>query len=110
MNNSFEVTFDIDLTKVIDILSDYYGTTLREEYLVMNVIMKSGQLLGEIIDGSINDTCARELLIREVIRSLPNSKRMEWPCYGTSEAESEKFYAWFSEAIKTVDGTFDTGN
>lgn len=107
MSDQFEVTFNLDLTETIRILSDYYGVTIPSNILMYGIVAKSGQLFGEIIDGSINDTCARELLIREVIRSLPNSKRMEWPCYGTSEAESEKFYAWFSEAIKTVGGTFD---
>lgn len=105
MSNNFKITVDIDLTETIDILSDWYGTTLPNEYLV-GVITKSGQLLGEIVDGSIGDTCARELLIREVIDSLPGSKMMEWPCYGTSETQSTKFYAWYSEAIKTVGGTF----
>ena len=106
MNNSFEVTFNLDLTETIDILSDYYGVTIPSNILMYGIVAKSGQLFGEVIDGSIGDTCARELLIREVIRSLPDNKGMEWPCYGTSDAESEKFYAWFSEAIKTVGGTF----
>lgn len=102
----FEVTFNLDLTETMDVLNDYYGVTLPHEYLVGQVIMKSGQLFGEIIDGSIGDTCARSILIDRIVKSLPDNKGMEWPCNGTSDAESEKFYAWFSEAIKTVGGTF----
>lgn len=105
MSNSFEICFNLDITEPKDILNDYFGVVLRDEYLV-NVIFKSGRLLGEVIDKSIGDTCARELLIEEVIKSLPNSTGQEWPTYGTPKADADKFYAWFSEAIKTVGGTF----
>lgn len=106
MNNDFEVCINLDLTETMNILNDYFGVTLPHEYLVGQVIMRSGQLLGEVIDGSIGDTYARDLLIEKVVKSLPNSDGQEWPTYGTPKAEADKFYAWFGEAIKTVGGTF----
>ena len=107
MRNTFELCIDLNITEVCEVLSGYYGVTLRDEYLVEKVIIKSGQLLGEVIDGSICDTSARELLIRQVIKSLPDSEGMEWPTYGTSEDESVKFFEWFGKAIKSVGGTFE---
>lgn len=106
MNSDFEVCITLDLTETMDILNDYFGITLPHEHLVGQVIMRSGQLLGEVIDGSISDTYACDLLIRQVVKSLPNSEGKEWPTYGTAEALSKEFYTWFAEAIKTVGGTF----
>jgi hypothetical protein len=101
-------TIEIDCEPAADVLHDYFDIVLPEEYLV-NVIKNSGILIGELVDGSIRDTAARDYLIDAVVRSLPDSKGKDWPTYGTSKAIADSFYAWFAAAIVGVGGTFDTG-
>jgi hypothetical protein len=100
-------TIEIDCEPAADVLSDYFGVTLPEEYLV-SIIKKSGILIGELASGSIRDTAARDYLINHLVESLGGDRR-EWPMYSTPQAEATAFYEWFAAAIVGVGGTFDTG-
>ena len=105
---SLKFTVDVDCTPAADVLNDYFGVVLPEEYLV-SVIKKSGTLIGELVDGSISDTAARDYLIEAVVRSVSDSRIQFWPTYGTPKEEADRFYAWFEGAVKRVGGTFDRG-
>lgn len=105
--NTFDFCVKIDLSKTMDVLHDYFATTVPPEYLAMNVISSSGQLLGEVIDDTISDTFARDILIARLVASLPDSEDKEWPTYGTSKEDSELFYKWYGNAIKHIGGKFE---
>lgn len=104
--SSHKICFVLDLTKTIDVLNDYFGTSVPDEYLLDQVIMKSGQLLGEAFDNTISDTYARDMLIERLVKSLPGGEEKYWPMYSTDKETSENFYKWYSDAIKKIGGTF----
>ena len=104
---SLKFSIEVDCEPAADVLSDYFGVTLPEEYLV-SVIKKSGTLIGELADGSIGDTAARDYLIEAVVRELGGKNfRGFWPMYGTPKDEADRFYEWFAAAVVGVGGTFD---
>jgi hypothetical protein len=107
---SLKFTIEIDCEPAADVLSEYFGVKLPEEYLV-SIIKKSGTLIGELADGSISDTAARDWdLIDAVVRELGGKNfRGFWPMLGTPKAEATAFYEWFAEAITRVGGTFLRG-
>jgi len=58
------------------------------EQLYANLMNLEGYLLGEIIDGSYDDTDPREQIVSSHARLLINE---EWPCYGDGEDAGEQF-------------------
>ena len=102
-------TVEIDCAPAADVLSDYFGVKLPEEYLT-SIIKKSGTLIGELVDSSISDTAARGYLIEAVVWELGGKNfRGFWPMYSTPKDEADRFYEWFAEAVERVGGNFNTG-
>ena len=100
-----QVTLDIDLTQAEDVLSDYYGITLPQEKL-LEIVLASGQLLGELVDNSIRDTCARELLIDAVTKTVGAK---DWPTYG-EHADMEAYYKTLADKLSAIGGTLEGVN
>lgn len=97
-----QITLEIDLVETKDVLADSFGITLPDDKL-LEIIIQNGQLLGEVVDGSINDTAARETLIYAVTKTIG---MRDWPCYG-EKANMTVFYAELARKLKTIGGTLD---
>lgn len=95
-----QITLDINLDLAEDVLSDYYGITLPQEKL-LEIVMSSGQLIGELVDNSIGDTCAREMLIDAVTQKVG---ARDWPTYG-DHADMEAYYKDLAEKLAAIGGT-----
>ena len=97
-----QITLEIDLDETKDVLSDSFGITLPDNTL-LGIIKQNGQLLGEVVDGSINDTAARETLIYAVTKTIG---MRDWPCYG-EKANMEAFYIELARKLKPIGGTLE---
>jgi hypothetical protein len=97
-----QVTLDIDLETTKDVLLDYFGITLPDDVL-LDIIVSNGQLLGEVVDGSIRDTMARDTLIYAVTKKIG---ARDWPTYG-GKANMEEFYADLASKLTAVNGTLE---
>ncbi len=99
-----QITLDIKLDGVVDVLSDYFGITLPEAVIV-DILTTNGQVLGEVVDNSIRDTYARDILIEAVTEHVGADT---WPTYG-EKRDTEVFYAQLKEKLEAVGGTFVHG-
>lgn len=81
------ITVEIDLNATKDVLHDYFSIEVPDELLV-KIISNDGQLLGEVLDESIRDTYARDLLIGQVLEHIG---MQAWPTYGDSNEYKEAF-------------------
>jgi len=66
----------------------YVGVDMNYEQLYANLMNLDGYILGEIIDGSYDDTSPRESIINSHAILLINE---QWPCFGDGVEFGKQF-------------------
>jgi len=106
----------MDLSVTKDILDDYFGLVLPDSVLE-KIINSDQELQREVIENTITDTAARDLLINVIgtwlgIKvNVPNmfGKRNDssWPMYGDSAEYATAYFQQFAHKVKALGGTFN---
>jgi len=98
--NVYTIEQKIDLTDLHDMLSDYFGLVLPNEFLV-ELLSSNINLLNEVVTGGITDTCARDDFILCITRKLGV---VNWPTYGDGEKAFDEFFPIFAAAVEKIGG------
>lgn len=100
--NTYTIELMIDLSRLHDMLHDYFSVEFPSEFL-MEILATNSDCLREVLDGAETDTFAREGFIGAICNKLDLPA---WPCLGDGQFAMEIFIPKFNAAIEKVGGKF----
>jgi hypothetical protein len=93
----------LNLQNAKDVLSDYFSVTLPDKIL-REFLAGETELLKEIEDGGISDTCQRSLLIDLILTKL---NLRSWPTYGDGDIIYREFLKELKVKLISIGGQLE---